>query len=133
MKTYFVLAHQTARANACAAIMSAPAGYAVALNPYKRSLEQNNLFHKLCDLAAKNATYINRKLTTLQWKNLFVSGHTVVTQGETDFVPGLEGEFVNLRESTASMSIKRANSLIEYTQAYLANQGIFLNPVREAA
>jgi hypothetical protein len=34
-------------------------------------------------------------------------------------VPGLEGEFVNLRESTAQMGIKRMISLIEYSQAYL--------------
>jgi hypothetical protein len=39
-------------------------------------------------------------------------------------VPGLEGEFVNLRESTALMSIKRGASLIEYTQAFAAEHGV---------
>ena len=36
-------------------------------------------------------------------------------------VPGLEGEFVNLRESTAAMSKSRGSSLIEYTMAFMAN------------
>ena len=33
-------------------------------------------------------------------------------------VPGLEGEFVNLRESTALMSKARGSSLIEYSRAF---------------
>ena len=55
-----------------------------------------------------------------QWKVLLVSGHAVATKNEAEIVPGLEGEFVNLRESTALMSVKRSSSLIEYATAYLA-------------
>jgi hypothetical protein len=39
-------------------------------------------------------------------------------------VPGLEGEFVNLRESTALMSKARAASLIEYALAFCAMHGV---------
>ena len=35
-------------------------------------------------------------------------------------VPGIEGEFVNLRESTASMTKARSSSLIEYAMAFCA-------------
>ena len=35
-------------------------------------------------------------------------------------VPGLEGEFINIRESTAAMSKARGASLIEYAQAFAA-------------
>jgi hypothetical protein len=39
-------------------------------------------------------------------------------------VPGLEGEFVNVRESTASMSATRLSSLIEYAEAFCAAHNI---------
>lgn len=42
-------------------------------------------------------------------------------------VPGLEGEWCNLRESTAQMSIKRMASLIEYALAYCAQNEIRLS------
>ena len=42
-------------------------------------------------------------------------------------VPGLEGEFVNIRESTALMSIKRGSSLIEYATAFALSNGVTLN------
>ena len=59
-----------------------------------------------------------------EWKVLLVSGHTKATQGEVEFVPGLEGEFVNIRESTARMSVKRAASLLEYALAWCADHHI---------
>ena len=40
-------------------------------------------------------------------------------------VPGLESEFVNVRESSAHMSIARMTSLIEYIHAWMAeNAGV---------
>ena len=53
-----------------------------------------------------------------------MSGHAVATKAEVEIVPGLEGEFINLRESTALMSVKRSASLIEYTLAYCASNSI---------
>ncbi|MDO9982934.1 recombination protein NinB, partial [Glaesserella parasuis] len=38
-----------------------------------------------------------------------------------------EGELVNIRESTAQMSVKRMASLIEYVQAYCDLNGVILN------
>jgi hypothetical protein len=57
---------------------------------------------------------------------LLVSGHTKATEGEVEFVPGLEGEFVNIRESTARMSVSRASSLIEYAIAFCESNGVEL-------
>jgi len=42
----------------------------------------------------------------------------------------LEGEFVNIRESSARMSVRRAASLIEYAIAYCASNGIALTETR---
>ena len=55
------------------------------------------------------------------WKILMVSGHAIATKRPTELVPGLEGELVALRESTAQMSVARMNSLIDYIQAWMAN------------
>jgi hypothetical protein len=44
-----------------------------------------------------------------------------------DIIPGLEGEMVNIRESTALMSRARSASLIEYALAYCASNGVELS------
>jgi hypothetical protein len=62
--------------------------------------------------------------TAAQWKVLMVSGHAVATKEGAEMVPGVEGEFVNLRESTAAMSVRRSSSLIEYTLAFMAMNGL---------
>ena len=42
-------------------------------------------------------------------------------------VIGLEGEVINLRESTAQMSVKRLASLIEYVQAWAVENDVILS------
>lgn len=119
----FKLAHSTARRNAVNAVMSAPENFMVEVKPRNRSLDQNAMLHALFTEAAKNHTWHGRKLTATQWKVLFISGHAIATGLGSDMIPGLEGEFVNIRESSASMSIARMTSLIEYINAWMAEQG----------
>jgi len=49
-----------------------------------------------------------------------VSGHALATGRQVEVVEGLEGEPVNIRESTALMTVGRLNSLIEYVQAWIS-------------
>ena len=115
----FVMAHAEARRRAMAAVADAPDGYVVRVEQPTRNAEQNAKFHAICsDLAGRE--WLGKPRTAAQWKVLLVSGHAVATKSEADMVPGLEGEFVNLRESTALMSVRRSSSLIEYAQTYLA-------------
>lgn len=117
----FVLAHDQARQRAIRGVHDAPDGYVVTIKPPGRNLEQNAKFHALCSDAEKlGMQWAGKPRTAEQWKVLFVSGHAMATKEGTDMVPGLEGEFVNLRESTALMSKARSSSLIEYAQAYMA-------------
>ena len=117
----FILAHPEARQRAVQAVQAAQAGFVVTIKPPTRNLEQNAKFHALCSDAEKaGLQWAGKKRTAEQWKVLFVSGHSVATKEGAEIVPGLEGEFVNIRESTALMSQKRSSSLIEYTQAYIA-------------
>ena len=48
-------------------------------------------------------------------------------ESKADVVPGLEGEFVNIRESSAKMSVSRMASLIEYVTAYGVANGVKFN------
>ncbi len=90
-----------------------------------RSLDQNSKFHALCeDIARSGMEWQGKKRSRQDWKILLVSGHAVATKQGHEMLPGLEGEFVNLRESTASMSKARSSSLIEYTVAFCAANGV---------
>jgi hypothetical protein len=120
-RQFFVMAHATARANAIRAVQTAPDGFCVEVRAPKRSLDQNAKFHAICsDLARARVEWAGKPRTADEWKVLLVSGHAVATKEGAEVVPGLEGEFLNIRESTATMSKARGSSLIEYSQAFAA-------------
>jgi hypothetical protein len=94
----------------------------------RRSEDASAKFHKLCELVAKSRLpWAGKPRTKDEWKVLLVSGHSVATKQGADIVPGLEGEFVNIRESTARMSRARSASLIDYTTAFLVTNGVEVN------
>lgn len=123
-KQVFHLVSPIVRRNAAHAIANAPEGYMAEVKPRTRSLDQNALLHALFTEAAKSHTWMGRKLTVTQWKTLFISGHAIATGHGADVIPGLENEFVNIRESSASMSVTRMTSLIEYIHAWMAEQEV---------
>jgi len=125
MKRVFRLVHAEARRRAVECVSQAPEGYAVTVAEPTRNGEQNAKFHALCgDLAKSGLVWAGKARTAAQWKVLMVSGHAVATKEGAEMVPGIEGEFVNLRESTAAMSVRRSSSLIEYTLAFMAMNGV---------
>lgn len=124
-KRRFILAHKIARENAIEAVRNAPDGYFVEVKPATRNLEQSAKFHAICgDIARSGIEWAGKRRTAIQWKCLLVSGHAMATGEGADVLPGLEGEFINLRESTALMSKKRSSSLIEYALAWCAGNGV---------
>jgi NinB protein len=93
----------------------------VSVSEETRRDTQNRKFHALCgDLARSGLQWMGKPRDAKQWKVLLVSGHAVATKEEAEIIPGLESEFVNVRESTALMSVRRGASLIEYTLAFCA-------------
>lgn len=123
-KQVFKLVHPTARQMASRACINAPDGYVCEVKEATRTLLQNAKLHAMCRDVAKQALFHGKKRSAQQWKVIFISGHAVATGLGADIVPGLEGEFVNIRESSAQMGIKRLNSLIEYVYAYGSENGI---------
>lgn len=93
--------------------------YWIEVREEARTTPQNAKFHAICgDLAKSQMTWGGKRRNTAQWKVLLVSGHAVATKIGAEMLPGIEGEYVNLRESTALMSISRGSSLIEYAIAF---------------
>lgn len=95
----------------------------------RRTDDHSARFHAMCGEVAKQAQFMGRKLTKDQWKVLFISGHAMATGLQADIVPGLEGEFVNIREKTSTMTSSRISSLIEYVSAWCAENDIRLREV----
>lgn len=125
-KRIFRLVHAEARRRAVAAVQEAAEGDVVTIAEPTRNSDQNAKFHAMCgELEKAEVEWMGKKRTAKQWKVLLVSGHATVTKDETpEIVAGLEGEWVNIRESTALMSVKRSSSLIEYTAAFMATHSL---------
>ena len=125
-KTY-ILINPAVRANAFAALREAMDGYVVTIAPKTRTNDQNAKFHAIChDLAHSNLAFAGKRRSLEEWKALLISGHAVATGTAGEVVPGLEGEFVAIRESSAKMGVARAASLITYTLAFCDMNGVEL-------
>jgi hypothetical protein len=95
----------------------------VEIKEKNRNLEQNAKLHALFEDAARTCTWMGQKRDALAWKVLFISAHSIEEKRPVEMIPGLCGEFVNIRESSAKMSVKRMSSLIEYVTAWIAHNG----------
>jgi hypothetical protein len=128
IKLFYRLVHVQARELAKQKIDAAPDGWLVNITEPKRTSGQNEKFHAICgDIAKSGLTWAGKPRDAAAWKVLLVSGHATATKEGAEMVPGIEGEFVNLRESTALMSVKRGSSLIEYAVAFAVSNGIQLH------
>jgi hypothetical protein len=101
-------------------VKNAPDGYYVTIGEATRTQQMNAKLHAICSDVASKLQFLG------EWKVLFISGHAFATGLGMTIVPGLEGEFVNIRESSAQMTIKRMCSLIEYINAYCAENDVKL-------
>lgn len=101
------------------------------IRPETRSDAQNKLLHALIGDVSKQKEWMGKKMPPEAWKVLFVSGHSVATKQGAELVPGLEGEFCNIRESTARMGKARLASLVEYILAWCALNGVELREARQ--
>ncbi|MEE6030457.1 recombination protein NinB [Avibacterium paragallinarum] len=96
----------------------------VEIKPLTRTLAQNAKLHAMLGDIAKQCEFQGKKRDIETWKMIMVSAHKIATGGQAEMAIGLEGEVLNLRESTAQMGVKRLASLIEYVQAWGVNNGV---------
>lgn len=99
----------------------------VDVKPITRNLEQNAKFHAMCGDIARQVQFNGEWLPLETWKVILISAHAEATKEGSHLVTGLEGELVNIRESTAQMGVKRMASLIEYVTAWGVSHGVHFN------
>lgn len=128
MKQTIFLRSKQQQQSAINAILASPLDndkpVTIRITDYKRNLDQNARFHAMLGDIARQVKWCGKTLKPEQWKVLLISGHAVATKQPADIVPGIEGEFVNIRESSAEMSVGRMASLIEYVMAWAVEQGV---------
>lgn len=123
-KRMYKLISDQVRAHCIDEIARAPLGKVVIVQDPTRTIEANARLHAMLTDIARQASYLGQKRSVEFWKGLFVSGWTIATGQRPEIVPGLEGEFIAIRESTATMSGKRLASVMEYIEAWGINQGV---------
>ncbi|KKB00390.1 recombination protein NinB [Avibacterium paragallinarum] len=96
----------------------------VEIKPLTRTLAQNAKLHAMLGDIAKQCEFQGKKRDIETWKMIMVSAHNIAKGGQAEMAIGLEGEVLNLRESTAEMGVKRLASLIDYVDAWAAEQGV---------
>lgn len=125
----FRLVTPIARQNALRAVSAAPEGYWVEIKEEGRNLEQNARLHALLsDIVKAKTVWAGEQRSVDDWKALFVTAYDQMHGRSAKPVPGLNGEFVVLRRSTAKMGKRELSELIEMIEAWMAEKQI---PVRE--
>lgn len=130
-KQQFFLRNEQVRSNSVEFIRKLPTDekkpLVVSIRPITRTLEQNSKLHAMLGDIAKQCEFQGKKRDIDTWKAIFVSAHKIATGGQAEMAIGLEGEVINLRESTAQMGVKRLASLITYIEAWGIQNGVHFN------
>lgn len=127
-KQRFFLRNRRIQANAIGVIHSLTLDeqnpVVVEIKPLTRTLAQNAKLHAMLGDIAKQCEFQGKKRDIETWKMIMVSAHKIATGGQAEMAIGLEGEVINLRESTAQMGVKRLASLIDYVEAWGEVNGV---------
>lgn len=99
----------------------APEGYSVTIGPATRTLEQNALLWELLTHVSDEIEWYGNKLTPEEWKTVFTAS---LKKQKT--IPGIDGGFVVMGESTRKMTKREFSDLIELIHAFAAQRGIQL-------
>ena len=100
-------------------LLNAPDGYCVEVKPKTRSLEQNSRMWAMLGDISKQVEWYGRKLTPQNWKDIFSA-----SLKKQEVVPGLEGGFVVMGQSTSSMTIAEMTELQELMMAFASQRNV---------
>lgn len=121
MKRVFIMAHETARANAIQAVQNAPEGYTVTIAEPNRTLEQNALQWPILQAFADQLQWpVNGQMVWMtpdEWKDVL----TAAFKRETARIAmGLDGGVVMLGMRTSKMGKKQFSEWIDFIKATAA-------------
>jgi hypothetical protein len=129
-KRLFVMAHPEARRRAVAAVVEAPEGYVVRLEPPTRNLEQNALMWVLLEAFSKQLLWpVNGAMVRLdaeEWKDVLTAAFKQETQR---IAVGLNGGMVILGMRTSKMGKRQFAEFVEFIQSVAADRGVVLDEV----
>lgn len=91
----------------------------VDIRPERRSTEQNSKLWAMLGEVSKQVVWHSQRLTPEEWKHVFSAALK-----KQKVVPGLDGGFVVLGQSTSQMSKGELSDLIELIHAFGAEQGV---------
>jgi hypothetical protein len=128
MKRVFIVAHETARANAIQAVQNAPEGYTVTIAEPNRTLEQNALQWPILQAFADQLQWpVNGQMVWMtpdEWKDVL----TAAFKRETArLAMGLDGGVVMLGMRTSQMGKKQFSEWIDFLKATAALRGVELD------
>lgn len=84
-----------------------------------RTNEQNARMWAMLTEVSRQVVWHGRKLTPEEWKHVFTA-----SLKRQDVVPGLDGGFVVLGQSTSKMGVREMGELMELISAFGAQQGV---------
>lgn len=121
-QSYFLI-DPTRRRNCTEFINSLPTNpdspLVVTIQERTRSLDQNAKLWACLNDISEQVNWHGRKLTSEEWKHVFTAALK-----KQDVVPGLDGGFVVLGQSTSRMTVGEMRDLIELISAFGAEQGV---------
>lgn len=121
MKSYFVLAHDTARAQACQAVMCADQGDIVKISKDERNLGQNAYLHAAISEVAKKVPWAGQLRDVETWKRLLTAAWLRARGESIEFLPALDGHGVDVVfRHTSKLTKPEFSELIEYINAWKA-------------
>lgn len=101
----------------------------VTVAPETRTLAQNALLWAALTDVSEQVVWHGRRLQPAEWKHVFSA-----SLKRQDVVPGLDGGFVVLGQSTSAMTKRELGDLIDLIHAFGAQHGVeFTEPVAEPA
>jgi hypothetical protein len=122
-KATFLLRSDNIRQNCISAIQQLPANpdkpLQVIIQEDTRSLAQNRMLWACLHDVSSQVVWYGKKLDSESWKHIFSAS----LKGQ-ETVPGINGGFVVLGQSTSKMRVSEMRDLIELIFAFGAEQGV---------
>ena len=118
------------RAKAMKWLAKAPEGYRIEFKEPKRSTQQNDFMWALLSDVAAQKTHFGQKYPPETWKSIFMAA----LGRECQFVPALDGQgVIPLGMRSSDLAVKEMVELIDFIQAWGAQNGVKFNEESEAA
>lgn len=123
MKQTFMLRDSNIRQHIISTIQQLPANtskpYQIIIQEDTRSIAQNRMLWSCLNDVSRQVIWYGRKMDSESWKHVFSA-----SLKKQDTVPGIDGGFVVLGQSTSKMRVSEMRDLITLIHAFGANHNV---------